>query len=96
MVQSVPGGAAGGRLRGTLINTGTVLIGGAIGSFAGSRFPAGIRSLLLQAIGLMTLVIGLQRALETTNVLVLLGSVVLGAILGETLRIERALESVGE
>lgn len=83
-------------MRGTLINTGTVLIGGTVGTLAGTRLPQPVRSLLLQAIGLMTIVIGLQRALETTNILILLGSVVLGGIVGETLRIERGLERLGE
>lgn len=83
-------------MRGTLINTGTVLVGSTIGALSGQRLPAGIRTLLLQAIGLMTLIIGLQRALETTNILVLLGSVVVGGIAGELLRIERGLERLGE
>lgn len=96
MLESEAGGAGGGRLRGTLINTGTVLIGGTFGTLVGTRFPERIRSLLLQAIGLMTLVIGLQRALETDNVLVLLGSVALGGIAGELLRIEQGLERMAE
>lgn len=83
-------------MHGTLINTGTVLAGGTIGSLAGGRIPSGIRSLLLQAIGLITLVIGMQRAIGSTNVLILLGSVVLGAILGELLRIEAGLERFGD
>ncbi|MBI4213200.1 MAG: DUF554 domain-containing protein [Chloroflexi bacterium] len=82
-------------MTGTLINTGTVLLGATIGAVVGPRFPARIRSLLLQTIGLVTIVIGLQGAIDTANVLVLLGSVVLGAVLGETLRIETAVQGLG-
>lgn len=82
-------------MTGTFINTATVLAGGTIGTLVGSRFPTGIRSLLLQAIGLITIVLGLQRALATTNILILLVSTVLGGILGEVLRIEDGLEALG-
>jgi hypothetical protein len=82
-------------LTGTLINVGTVLAGGAIGSVVGSRFPERTRATLLQAIGLVTVVIGLQRALPGENVLLLLISVVIGAVLGEVLDIDARLEQLG-
>src|SRR5207247_4917488 len=63
--------------------------------FLGNRFPAGVRSLLFQTIGLITLILGLQRALGTTNILILLVSVVLGGILGEFLHIEDGLAALG-
>ena len=83
-------------MTGTLINTAAVLLGATVGGIIGPRFPAGVRSLLLQAVGLVTLVLGLQRAIETNNILILLGSVVLGAIIGGTWGIEDALERLGE
>jgi uncharacterized membrane protein YqgA involved in biofilm formation len=76
---------------GTLINVGTVLAGGAIGTVLGQRFHTGTRSTLLQAIGLVTIVIGLQRVLPATDVLLLLVSVILGGLVGEALRIEDQL-----
>lgn len=82
-------------MTGTLINVGTVLAGGAVGSVVGSRFPQGVRRTLLQAIGLVTLAIGIQRVVSTQNVLVLLGAVALGTLVGEMLRIEGGLERVG-
>src|SRR2546427_4060417 len=85
----------GGGVTGTIINTATVLVGGTLGTFLGNRFPAGVRSLLFQTIGLITLILGLQRALGTTNILILLVSVVLGGILGEFLHIEDGLEAFG-
>ena len=81
---------------GTLINVGTVLAGGTVGSLVGSRIPIGIRVTLMQGVGLATLVIGLQRAIPTSNVLILLASVALGIVIGELLRIEARLESLGD
>lgn len=82
-------------MTGTLINVVTVLVGGAVGSLVGARFPEGARSTLLQAIGLVTLVIGVQRVLPAENVLLLLISAVTGTLLGELLQIEARLEGLG-
>ncbi|MSQ23364.1 MAG: DUF554 domain-containing protein [Chloroflexi bacterium] len=83
-------------MRGTLINTATVLLGGSLGLVAGQRIPVDLRALLFQVIGLVTIVIGVQRAIETTNVIILLGSVVIGAVLGQLLQIEYRLQQLGD
>jgi uncharacterized membrane protein YqgA involved in biofilm formation len=88
--------AHGGAVLGTLLNVGTVLTGGVIGTVVGSRFPAGLRLTLMQAIGLATIAIGIQSALATSSILLLLASLVLGSILGELMRIESGLDRVGE
>jgi len=83
-------------LTGTLINVSAVLAGGALGTVIGGRFPVHLRITLMQAIGLTTLIIGLQRALPSDNVLILLGSVALGIVVGEALGIEAWLERLGK
>jgi uncharacterized membrane protein YqgA involved in biofilm formation len=49
----------------------------------------------MHGLGLMTLVIGFQLSLETDNVLVVLGSLLLGGIAGELLRIEGRIDHLG-
>ena len=49
---------------GPAINFAAVLAGGAIGTLAGQRLPEGMRSTAMQAIGLVTLLIGVQNFLE--------------------------------
>lgn len=83
-------------MTGTLINVGTVLAGGAIGTIVGGRFPSDLRRTLTQAIGLTTVLIGLRSALSGDDILLVLASLVLGAAIGEALRIEAALERFGE
>ncbi len=73
-----------------------MLAGGVIGTFVGTRFPAGLRRTLMQAIGLATLAIGIQGILATSSVLLLLASLVLGSVLGELLRIHDGLDRIGE
>lgn len=77
---------------GSIINALAVLIGSLIGLGFGSFFPERIQTIAFQIIGLFTLVLGTQMALETSQFLVLLISLVLGAIIGEILHIEKGLE----
>jgi len=81
---------------GTAINVVAVLVGGGIGTLAGRRLPEGMRRTAMQAIGLVTLLIGVQNFLEFDNPLVPLVSVVLGLVAGEALGIDAALERFGD
>lgn len=81
---------------GTLINTVTVLGGGVLGLVIGNRIPDRIRAIIVQVIGLTTLVIGLRDVIDTKNIVFPLVGMVLGGILGELLRIEDRLANVGE
>jgi uncharacterized membrane protein YqgA involved in biofilm formation len=80
---------------GTLINTGTVLVGGSIGYFIGHRIPENIRVIVVQVIGLATLVMGIDNVMDTHNLVFPLVGMTIGAIIGELLKIEERLESVG-
>ncbi|NBR01021.1 MAG: DUF554 domain-containing protein [Actinobacteria bacterium] len=80
---------------GTLINTATVLIGGSVGYFVGHRIRESVRTTVVQVIGIATIVLGIGDALDTRNLVFPLVGMVLGAIVGELLRIEERLESLG-
>ncbi len=80
----------------TLINVTTVLLGGTLGVFLGARLPARIRETIMHALGLLTLVIGIQLSQETNNILIVLGSLLLGGIAGEWLRIEWRIDRLGQ
>jgi len=79
---------------GTLVNTGTVLVGSAVGLVAGSRLPENIKTILMQALGLSVVAIGLRMALEAQHTLLAIGCLLLGGISGELLRIEQRLEGL--
>ena len=81
---------------GTLINTATVLVGGSVGLIIGDRIPERIRTIVVQVIGLVTLGLGLSDVLKTHNMVFPLVGMVLGAIVGEALNLERRLEGIGE
>ncbi len=80
---------------GTLMNTATVITGGTLGLFLGHRLPERVQETVMHGLGLVTLVIGAQLALESKNILIVLGSLLLGGILGEWWGIEGRLENLG-
>jgi uncharacterized membrane protein YqgA involved in biofilm formation len=82
-------------MTGTLINVVAVIVAGVAGTFLGSRMPKRIRETIMHGLGLITIVIGLHLSLETDNVLIVLGALLVGGIVGEVLHIERRIDSLG-
>ena len=80
---------------GTVLNTSTVLVGGTLGLTLGRVIPASLQQTIRTAIGLFVAVIGIQMALKTRSPLVLLVSVLVGAALGELLRLDAGVQAIG-
>lgn len=83
-------------MTGTLLNVATVLIGSTLGTVLGQRLPDKMRQTVLHGLGLVTLVVGLRMALSTANILIVMGSVLVGGILGEWWHIEEGLQALGD
>jgi uncharacterized membrane protein YqgA involved in biofilm formation len=75
-----------------------VLAGTLIGVSIGHRLPAGMQERVLMGLGLVTLVLGVDNALQwdDTNPIIVIGAVLLGGLVGEALGIERRLERLGD
>ena len=80
---------------GVIINVAAVLAGGTLGLLLGGRVPQRLRETIMQGLALCILLIGAQGALETANVLAVIVCMVAVGLLGETLDIEKRLESLG-
>ncbi|MDR0897272.1 MAG: DUF554 domain-containing protein [Oscillospiraceae bacterium] len=80
---------------GTLINVALVLLGGGLGLWVGRYIAPRFRDTVMQGLGLCVMLIGLDGALGTADVLAVILCVVLGALLGEGINIEKRLESLG-
>ena len=81
-------------MNGTLINTAAILVGGTIGLLLGSRLAERVKKTVVSGLGLFTLVYGISLFLKTSNSLIVLGSVLIGILLGEWWRIEEGLEKL--
>jgi uncharacterized membrane protein YqgA involved in biofilm formation len=92
---------------GTVVNAATVLVGTTIGVLVGHRLPERTRRVVTDGLGLVTLLIAgtsaahvgdaaLSRAVgSSAPMLIVLGSVLVGGIVGSLLRIEDRLEAFG-
>lgn len=92
---------------GTAVNVVTVLLGAGLGVLLGNRLPVRTRDVVTDALGLVVLLIAALAAFAVTDaalssyvgssapLLIVLGSLVLGGILGSLLRLESRVESLG-
>lgn len=80
---------------GTVINSLAILVGGLLGLFFGARLPAQMQKTIMVGLGLFTLVIGIQMFLLTENPVIVLVSILAGAILGEWWQVEIRLQNLG-
>jgi uncharacterized membrane protein YqgA involved in biofilm formation len=83
---------------GTFVNVGAILLGTLVGTLIGSRLPTGLQERVMSGLGLVTAVLGIDLALawRDTNVLYVMGAILLGAVVGELLQIERRLDAFGD
>lgn len=85
---------------GTLLNTATVLTGGVIGTVAGHRIPVRMRELVVQVLGIFTIVYGVKVATtasfhEAPHLAIVLIGLLIGSVVGSLLNIDRALLRFG-
>ncbi|MED1202714.1 DUF554 domain-containing protein [Heyndrickxia acidicola] len=81
-------------LLGTIVNGACI----AAGSFLGKllhRIPERMKATVMYAIGLSVIVLGLQMGLKSNNFLIVIVSLVFGAVIGEALAIEDKLNLLG-
>jgi uncharacterized membrane protein YqgA involved in biofilm formation len=93
---------------GTAVNVVTVLLGSGIVIVLGHRLPQRTRDTVTDALGLVTLMIAVLAAASVTSptltgavgesapVLIVLGSMLVGGLIGSLLRIEAGLEGIGD
>ena len=80
---------------GTLLNLLTVLVGGVLGTVLGDRLPPRLRENVMAGVGLFLLAMGAKFAIDTANLLYLLGAILIGGVIGSLAGIERRLNDFG-
>lgn len=82
-------------LLGTCINAGAIVVGGLIGLVLKGGIPKKIKVTMLQGIGLCVLLIGILGLDKVNNELVVIISMVIGAIIGEAIDIDKQFKNLG-
>ncbi len=78
---------------GTLINVASIIIGALIGLLFHKKSPRVLGERIMEGFGLFVIVIGIKGAIEGNNSLLLIVSIILGALIGESLKLEKKLNS---
>lgn len=81
-------------LLGTLVNGLLIVVGTLLGKLL-NRIPEGMKVTVMYAIGLSVMVLGLQMGFKSENFLIVIVSLVFGAVVGEQLKLEDKLNDLG-
>lgn len=82
-------------MSGTILNVVAIIAGTAIGILIGNRLNAKMQESVMTGLGLVTIVIGMDSALQSGNIILPLLSLVIGVIVGELLDLDSALQRLG-
>ena len=77
------------------LNFATVAVGGLLGTLLRNGIKESYRKTIHAAISLCVMLVGITGAIKTSNVLIVIVSMVVGAALGEMLHIEDGLDHIG-
>lgn len=80
---------------GTIVNVAAIIGGALLGVLLKRGLPQHWQQTMMSGIALCIFVIGLQMALATTNIIITIISLASGAIIGESLAIEKRLNDLG-
>lgn len=81
---------------GVLINVAAVLLGSALGLLFGSKIKESYSKGIMMAIALCTFVIGVQSAIQTSNILIVMICLVLGTVIGVALKLDDRMNSASD
>ncbi len=81
---------------GTIINVAAVIIGSLIGLLINQKLPKKIIAIIFQVMGLFTLVLGVSMSLKSEHYLVIIGSLVSGAVIGEWIDLDKYMNRWSE
>ncbi|QKE72572.1 DUF554 domain-containing protein [Arthrobacter citreus] len=81
-------------LLGSIVNAVAIIFGSLLGVFI-KRIPDRMKNLVTQSISLVIIVIGFTLAMKTNQILIVVFSLSLGAVVGEWLDIESKLDKLG-
>ena len=79
---------------GTVVNGLAIMVGALIGTVS-SRIPDRMKTTIMQGLALVITVIGLQMAMKSEQFLIVIGSLVIGGMLGEFWDLEGKLATLG-
>ena len=81
---------------GTIVNSLAIVAGSLLGLLFSKGIADNYKDIILSGVGLSVMLIGVKSALVSNDLMIVIFSVILGALLGEGLNIEKKLEMFGK
>ncbi len=81
-------------LFGTMINVVLIIVGAVIGRFL-HNIPERMKETVMYGIGLAVAVIGIQMTFESSQILIVIISIVVGAVIGEWIDLDKKVNNLG-
>uniref|UniRef100_A0A7V0Z3P9 DUF554 family protein n=1 Tax=candidate division WOR-3 bacterium TaxID=2052148 RepID=A0A7V0Z3P9_UNCW3 len=81
---------------GTITNTVPVIAGSIVGLIIKTEIPEKIKIIIITGLGIFTCVLGIKMGIQMEKPVFVILSIIIGAIIGELLHIEEAVEQIGE
>lgn len=79
---------------GTIVNSLAIMTGGILGLLVGKNLSENLKDTLQKAVNLGVILVGVQMAIKSQNILIVLMSLVLGGLIGEAINIEKLLHKL--
>ncbi|HRI43559.1 MAG TPA: DUF554 domain-containing protein [Fimbriimonadaceae bacterium] len=83
-------------LRGTLLNTATIVVGALIGLWLSHALTKDLLDMATIGLGLVSMCIGIKMFLESKNVLIVAAAIGIGGLVGQAIGIHSGLEAFAE
>lgn len=81
---------------GTIINAIAIIVGSIIGLLVGKHIQERFSEIIIKGLSLTILAMGISGAIDSNNMLVVIISIAVGALIGEGIDIEKRLENIGQ
>ena len=81
---------------GTIVNTAAIVAGSILGLLLKGGIPKRFNDIVMKALGLSVLYIGISGSLKSTDTLLLILSLIIGAVIGEAIDIDKWLNNLGQ
>ena len=81
---------------GTIVNSAAIVLGGFIGSLFGEKIGERYTKPLLTAMAFVVAIIGIQGAMGTSGILIVVICMVIGLVVGIALRLDDRINGLGD
>lgn len=81
---------------GTIVNVVAVVAGSLVGLLLNRKLPERFVKIFFQVVGLFTLFLGLMMAIKAVHILQMIMALIVGALIGELLRLDKGIENFSE